>query len=149
MVSLGATLRSDRKNSFTNTHSRASGYEAYDRLTPPFQKLAESLTATHSQPEFNRTAQKYGTQLIETEPGAPETSGLDFNASHPVIRTNPVTGWKSLYAAGLQVREGCIDGVAPRESEMLKQYFLDTIAQNHDLQVRFRWGVNDLAIWDK
>ena len=23
------------------------------------------------------------------------------------------------------------------------------IAENHDLQVRFRWNKNDLAIWDK
>jgi len=30
----------------------ASGYEAYDRLSPEFQKLAESLTATHYQPNF-------------------------------------------------------------------------------------------------
>lgn len=127
----------------------ASGYEAYDRLSPPFQKLAEGLTATHSQPEFNKTAKKNGIELIETERGAPENCGLDFLASNPVIRTNPVTGWKSLFAAGLQVKHGWIDGTAPRESEMLKQYFLDTIAQNHDLQVRFRWGRNDLAIWDK
>jgi hypothetical protein len=30
-------------------------------------------------------------------------------------------------------------------------YFLvlQLIAENHDLQVRFRWGKNDLAIWDK
>lgn len=23
------------------------------------------------------------------------------------------------------------------------------IAENHDLQARFKWGTNDLAIWDK
>ena len=23
------------------------------------------------------------------------------------------------------------------------------IAENHDLQVRFKWGVNDVAVWDK
>lgn len=26
----------------------ASGYEAYERLTPPFQKFVEGLTAIHS-----------------------------------------------------------------------------------------------------
>lgn len=65
----------------------ASGYEAFDRLSPAFQKLAEGLTATHHQPEFNRTAAKYGLSLIDDERGAPENTGLDFQASHPVVRT--------------------------------------------------------------
>lgn len=72
----------------------ASGYEAYDRLSPAFQKLAESLNATHYQPEFLRTAKRNGIELIGGERGAPENVGFDFKASHPVIRTNPVTGWK-------------------------------------------------------
>lgn len=75
--------------------------------------------------------------------------GLEFTASHPVIRTNPVTGWRSLFGAAGQVRHGYIDEVTPRESEILKDYFLQTIVNNHDLQVRFRWNKNDLAIWDK
>jgi alpha-ketoglutarate-dependent taurine dioxygenase len=127
----------------------ASGYEAYDRLSPAFKKLAEGLTATHYQPEFLNTAKKHGLELIDSERGAPENIGLDFRASHPVIRTNPVTGWKSLFGAAGQVQHGWIDGVTPRESEILKDYFLQVIANNHDLQVRFRWNENDLAIWDK
>lgn len=47
------------------------------------------------------------------------------------------------------MREGWIDDVNPRESEILKDYFLQVVANNHDLQVRFRWNKNDLAIWDK
>lgn len=86
-------------------------------------------------------------------------------ASHPVVRTNPVTGWKSLFALGGQVEHGWIDGVTNRESEILKNHFLDLIVKNRtspcryvpgtyslenvdDLQVRFRWNKNDLAIWD-
>jgi alpha-ketoglutarate-dependent taurine dioxygenase len=29
------------------------------------------------------------------------------------------------------------------------QIVLQIISENHDLQVRFRWNQNDLAIWDK
>ncbi|ETN40932.1 uncharacterized protein HMPREF1541_05212 [Cyphellophora europaea CBS 101466] len=126
----------------------ASGYEAYDRLSPAYKKLAESLTATHYQPNFNKIAKEHGEELLVEDRGAPENSGLDFKASHPVIRTNPVTGWKGLFAAGGQVEHGWIDGVTPRESDDLKKYFLDLISQNHDLQVRFKWNKNDLAIWD-
>jgi alpha-ketoglutarate-dependent taurine dioxygenase len=59
-----------------------------------------------------------------------------------------VTGWKSLFGAAHQVHAGHIDGVTETESEILKSYFLKLIAENHDLQVRFKWGKNDLAIWD-
>jgi len=126
----------------------ASGYEAYDRLSPAWKKFAESLTATHFQPNFNKVAKEHSIELIDGDRGAPDNKGLDFEASHPVVRTNPVTGWKSLFGAGHQVYAGWIDGVTERESDILKDYFLQLIAENHDLQVRFRWGKNDLAIWD-
>ena len=107
------------------------------------------MTATHYQDSFAITSKKYDIELLDHDRGSPDNYGLDFKAEHPVIRTNPVTGWKSLFAAGLQINAGWINGVAPRESDMLKRYFLDTVSQNHDLQVRFRWNKNDLAIWDK
>ena len=59
----------------------ASGYEAYDRLSPAFKQLADGLTATHHQPNFNRVAKDYGVELISDDRGAPENNGLDFKAS--------------------------------------------------------------------
>jgi len=126
----------------------ASGYEVYDRLSPIWQKFAETLTATHFQPNFNRVSKEHNAELIESDRGSPENTGIDFQASHPVVRTNPVTGWKSLFGAGHQITHGWIDGVTERESEVIKAYFLQLIAENHDLQVRFKWNKNDLAIWD-
>ncbi|OGM42399.1 TfdA family taurine dioxygenase [Aspergillus bombycis] len=126
----------------------ASGYEVYDRLSPPIQQLADSLTAVHHQPSFSNIAKKHSIDLIEGDRGAPENTGFDFSASHPLVRTNPVTGWKSLFGAAHQVEHGYVEGVTHRESEILKQYFLQLVAENHDLQVRFKWGANDLAIWD-
>ncbi len=58
----------------------ASGYEAYDRLSPAFQKVADSLTATHYQPNFVKVKNEFGAELIDTDRGAPENSGLDFQA---------------------------------------------------------------------
>ncbi|KAK3365554.1 hypothetical protein B0T24DRAFT_392898 [Lasiosphaeria ovina] len=126
----------------------ASGYEVYDRLSPAFQKLAEGLTATHYQPRFVQVKDAFGAELIDDYRGAPENKGLDFKAVHPVIRTNPVTGWKSVFGAGHQVEAGWINDVTHRESEIIKDYFKQLITENHDLQVRFRWNKNDLAIWD-
>ena len=59
----------------------ASGYEAYDRLSPAFKKLAEGLTATHFQPNFNKVAKEFQLELLHDDRGAPENNGLDFQAS--------------------------------------------------------------------
>ncbi|ORY56369.1 uncharacterized protein BCR38DRAFT_451187 [Pseudomassariella vexata] len=126
----------------------ASGYEAYDRLSPSFQKLAEGLAATHYQPAFVEVMKEFGEDLIDQNRGSPENTGLDFEAEHPVVRTNPVTGWKSLFGAAYQVHAGWYNGVTERESDIIKAYFNQIIHENHDLQVRFRWNKNDLAIWD-
>ncbi len=40
----------------------------------------------------------------------------------PVVRTNPVTGWKSLMAADGQLDNGYIHGVTHRESDIFKAY---------------------------
>ncbi|TVY19726.1 putative alpha-ketoglutarate-dependent sulfonate dioxygenase [Lachnellula arida] len=126
----------------------ASGYDAYDRLSPSWQDFLEGLTATHFQPSFNKIVAEKGIELIEENRGTPENTGTQFQAVHPVIRTNPVTGWKSIFGAGQQVEHGWINNVTDRESELIKAYLLEIIALNYDLQVRIKWNQNDLAIWD-
>ena len=43
---------------------------------------------------------------------------------------------------------GHINDVSKIESDILLNYFLELVAHNHDTQVRFKWGKNDVAIWD-
>ncbi|CZT15406.1 related to taurine dioxygenase [Ramularia collo-cygni] len=126
----------------------ASGYEVYDRMSAPWKRFAEQLTATHRDNVLIDIAKKDPSLMLDRDRGSPENKGLEFTVSHPVVRTNPVTGWKSLYGAAGQIGDGWIDGMRSVESELLKSFFLQLIAQNHDLQVRWRWSVNDVAIWD-
>jgi alpha-ketoglutarate-dependent taurine dioxygenase len=70
----------------------ASGYEAYDRLSPAWKNFVEGLTATHYQPAFYDAVKDQNKELITENRGNPQNSGVDFKASHPVVRTNPVTG---------------------------------------------------------
>ncbi|PLB48443.1 taurine catabolism dioxygenase, partial [Aspergillus steynii IBT 23096] len=123
----------------------ASGYEIYDRISKPYQTFLESLTATCTQPRYENLAKRLNHQLYTEPRGSPQNTV--FTAVHPVIRTNPVTGWKSLFTAGRHVKQ--IDGLEPTESENLLRWFLQLITENHDLQVRHRWqSPNDVAIWD-
>ncbi|GAM36766.1 hypothetical protein TCE0_018f06118 [Talaromyces pinophilus] len=125
----------------------ASGYEVYDRISPPYQKFLEGLTATYAQPKFEEVARNKNFELHPGPRGAPENVGNILKAVHPVIRTNPVTGWKSVFAVGSHCQK--VNGVSKEESAHLLKWFVDLIVENHDLQVRFRWqNPNDLAIWD-
>ncbi|CAM1505806.1 Fc.00g114430.m01.CDS01 [Cosmosporella sp. VM-42] len=125
----------------------ASGYDVYDRLSPPYQKLVESLTATFEQPHFAKVAEKAGFKLYEQPRGALENVGSELKAIHPVVRTNPVTGWKSIFPIGAHVKH--INGVTQDESDNLLKWFYELVAKDHSVQVRLKWqNPNDIAIWD-
>ncbi|KAJ1565370.1 hypothetical protein HK096_003176 [Nowakowskiella sp. JEL0078] len=123
----------------------ASGYAAYDKLSAPFQKFLEGLTAHHSSFEqFSGVAEFRGRQL-RTERGG-KNQNISLDAVHPVVRTNPVTGWKSLFV-NKQFTKRIIELSKP-ESDTILEQLLRVVTDNHDIQVRFRWEKNDVAIWD-
>ncbi|KAI0892163.1 TauD-domain-containing protein [Annulohypoxylon nitens] len=125
----------------------ASGYELYDRISKPVRGFLDTLTAYYAQPAFNETATRNNFQIFSGPRGAPENIGEVLEAVHPVVRTNPVTGWKSVFAVGHHVKS--IHGLSEHESRSLLDWFTTLIVENHDLQVRLRWqDENDLAIWD-
>ncbi|KAI8656226.1 hypothetical protein LRP88_12553 [Fusarium phalaenopsidis] len=127
----------------------ASGYEIYDRFSDPWQKFLEGLTATFKGEGFIRAADARPDKFkIYEEPrGNPANVGRGLTAVHPVVRTNPVTGWKSVFAIGNFPQR--INELSVRESKELLELLYKRIEENHDLQVRFKWrNKNDIAIWD-
>ncbi|KAN0112408.1 taurine catabolism dioxygenase [Hyaloscypha variabilis] len=125
----------------------ASGYDVYDRFSKPYQKLFDSLTATFVGDGFLKAAEAGRATLYDQPRGSPENVGKHLSAVHPLVRTNPVTGWKSIYGIGNFPKY--INGLDPEESAELLKKFYHVILDNHDLQVRFKWrNQNDIAIWD-
>lgn len=60
------------------------------------------------------------------------------------MRTNPVTGWKSVFALGPFPK--VVNELLPEESEGVLRRFLGVVYENHDLTVRFKWrGVDDVG----
>ena len=114
----------------------ASMYAAYDLLSPAMQRYLESLTALHSadmQAEGSRTLGR----PVRRSPVTTE---------HPLVRTHPVTGWKSLFFNPGFVTK--IVGVPRSESETIIRHLNEVIATTQELHVRYRWQQNDVAIWD-
>lgn len=124
----------------------ASGYDLYDRFSKPYQKLFDGLTANFIGSGFLNAAKMDPVNVrVHTEPrGSPLNIGEDLAAVHPIVRTNPVTGWKSIYALGPFPKQ--INELSQTESDELLKKFYNTILENHDLQVRFKWrNANDIG----
>lgn len=124
----------------------ASGYEIYDRFSNAYQKFFEGLTATYSGEGFIRAAEANPetVKIYEKQRGSPQNVGRKLSSVHPVVRTNPVTGWKSIFALGPFPKY--INELNDEESSDLLKKFRSVITENHDLQVRFKWqNENDLG----
>jgi alpha-ketoglutarate-dependent taurine dioxygenase len=124
----------------------ASGYEIYDRFSKAYQIFFEGLTATFTGEGFIRAAEANPekVKIYEKERGSPKNVGRSLSAVHPVVRTNPVTGWKSIFALGPFPRY--INELNEEESAELLKRFRSVITENHDLQVRLKWrNKNDIG----
>ncbi|RLN26395.1 hypothetical protein BBO99_00009602, partial [Phytophthora kernoviae] len=114
----------------------ASAYEAYDRLTPPFRKFVEGLTAIHSSKRQAEAALARGLTLRRPI--------VEFE--HPVVRTHPVTGRKALYVNDQFTTR--IKNLSAAESDAVLRFLIRHIAEGHEFQVRYHWTKNAVAIWD-
>ena len=110
----------------------ANMYEAYDALSDPIKTLLDSLTALH-------TADYTG--LYGEHPPQRENP----RAEHPVIRTHPVTGRKSLFVNSGFTRR--IKGISLAESDALLAMLFEHV-KNPNFHCRFRWLPDSVAIWD-
>ncbi|ORY86712.1 putative TfdA family taurine dioxygenase [Leucosporidium creatinivorum] len=124
----------------------SSAYAHYDALSPAMQSFLSTLTATHHAEMFREQSRRHGFKLRTDPRGSPHNVGDVFRTSHPVIRTNPTTGLQGLFVN--QCFTSRIDQLNWDESDALLKYLFTLQAQTHDAQVRYRWGINDLAIWD-
>ncbi|GAA6036491.1 hypothetical protein JCM8097_003532 [Rhodosporidiobolus ruineniae] len=123
-----------------------SAYAHYDMLSLPMREFLSSLRAVHSGAMFRHQARRFGFDLHLGPRGAPENVGDDFEASHPIIRTNAVTGFNELFVN--QTFTERIEGLGFDESKAILNYLFELQAKAHDAMLSYRWNVNDLAIWD-
>ncbi|MCJ1399854.1 hypothetical protein MMC11_003057 [Xylographa trunciseda] len=114
----------------------SSQYAAYDTMSTPMQKYLEQLTALHSS-ELQAEGSRALGRPIRREPIITE---------HPIVRTHPVTGWKSLFFNPGFVK--AIVGIPKTESDAIIRYLNEVISTTQEFHVRFQWNKNDVAYWD-
>ena len=114
----------------------SSQYAAYDALSAPMQKYLEGLTALHSA-EMQADGSRALNRPVRRDPVVTE---------HPLIRTHPVTGWKSLfYNPGFVTK---IVGIPKTESDYICRFLSEVISTTQEAHARFSWNKGDVAFWD-
>jgi taurine dioxygenase len=113
---------------------------AYDALSPVMQRIIDPLEAWHDMGSMTSFISKAGADAVA------RTKALFPGTAHPVVGTQEATGRRYLYVNREFTNR--IVGMAPDESEALLE-FLVGHAANPNFQVRYRWTVGDVAMWDE
>ncbi|MBS2532820.1 TauD/TfdA family dioxygenase [Catenulispora sp. NF23] len=108
---------------------------AYQGLSAPLQRLAESLRAVH----------RFRIPADEDSKRAERVNANLLIAEHPVVRVHPETGERALF-----VNPGFTDhvvGLSAVESRRVLDLFYEHLTRP-EYTVRFRWRAGDVAFWD-
>lgn len=121
----------------------ANMYQAYETLSDGMRKMIDPLIAIHS------AVQVYGVAGATGMPGSSmqtqQTEAADGEVEHPLVRTHPETGRRSLFVSLPYTRR--IKGMTVEESAPLLNY-LARHAVTPEFTCRFRWEKGSVAFWD-
>ncbi|CAK7199884.1 hypothetical protein SEUCBS139899_002570 [Sporothrix eucalyptigena] len=108
---------------------------AYEALSPGFREFLHDKYATHSgftQASVHEHRERYIREPIETV--------------HPIVRTHPVTGAKSLYVNRLYTRK--IQGLKEEESATILNFLYNHIEHGQDWHIRVHWTPGTVIVYD-
>jgi taurine dioxygenase len=112
-----------------------SMYAAYETLSEPIRTLIDGLMAEHSAYKTLPLLGGSNHDYLQQE----------MRSVHPVVRVHPETGRKALFVNELWTEK--IVGVSQHESSCLLA-MLWKHAASPEFTMRWKWQVNDLALWD-
>ncbi len=119
----------------------ASGYAAFEALSPTLQGVLLTLTGVNTSSKADVT--KTREDRIKEAPT--EKSKQEFVAEHPVVRTHPETGRRSIYVNfGHTAR---FVGMTEEESKPLLDFLFQQVCRP-EFTCRFSWQVGSIALWD-
>ncbi len=110
---------------------------AYENLSEPFKKFLEGLSATHESEHIYKG--RY------SDRGVKDSDIVYPKAVHPLIRTHPETGKKSIFVNRTFTTK--IEGLSTSESDCILEA-LFTHCEHIDFQIRYKWSLYDVVLWD-
>jgi taurine dioxygenase len=119
----------------------ANQYLAYETLSSGMQRLMDGLVSVNSSAKADVT--KTREDRLRTD--GRDDARKEYVAEHPVVRTHPETGRKSLYVnVAHTVR---FKDMTDEESAPLLGYLFQHQVRA-ELTCRFQWEVGSIAFWD-
>jgi taurine dioxygenase len=120
----------------------ASMYAAYETLSPGMQRMLDGLHAvnTSALADVSKTRED---RMRDDRNDAAEAE--TFEAVHPVVRTHPETGRKSLYVNPAHTAR-FVDMTDDESAPLLQYLFEHAVRPEHTY--RLHWEVGSLALWD-
>jgi len=122
----------------------ASTTAAYQALSPTMRNMLDGLECEHS-------CHKSFVDIAERKSGIEGLSARIKEAypprRHPLVRTHPLSGKRSLYMTDRGVMHNIV-GLPERESDAILD-FLDAHVAEPRFHVRWKWQLGQLAIWDE
>ena len=122
----------------------ANQYAAFEALSPAMQEMLLPLrgVSTSSLADVSKTREDRRRDAAADGYDAPAE---DYEAVHPVVRTHPETGRRSLFVNVAHTAR--FDGMTEEESRPLLQ-FLFMHQVRPEFTCRLRWQVGTLVLWD-
>jgi taurine dioxygenase len=126
----------------------ANMYAAYDALSDGMKQMLDGMSAMHS------GARSYGSTdsqvTLRRDKGSRSMkvgvkADADSEVEHPVVRTHPEIGRKSLFVSPIATQR--FKDMTHAESLPILD-FLSAHARRPEFTCRFRWRTNDIAFWD-
>ena len=139
--SLGSILRARVVPEVGGDTLFANMEAAYEGLDEETREGLEGLHAVHDNEGFLAGMKAQGASEEEVEAMRAKYPPV----VHPVVRTHPVSGKKSLYVNRAFTRH-IVDMPSAESEALLEKLFLQ--AWIPDYQCRFRWRPDSLAFWD-
>jgi len=144
--SLATCLYAERVPPYGGDTLFASMERAYDALSDTMKAWLETASAVHSasrayDPKVTGEAKYRGEAAINYT----YSDAIHAEATHPVVRTHPVSGRKSLYVNPMFTQH--IVGLEADESDAVLEFLYRHCAKPA-FGCRFRWQAGSLALWD-
>lgn len=119
----------------------ANQYLAYESLSAPLRAFLDGLTAVNSsaKADVSRTRE----DMIRHAGDA--AAVRDYQSEHPVVRTHPETGRRSLYVNGAHTSH--FKGMTDSESAPILAFLFEHQVRP-EFTCRFNWRPGSLAFWD-
>lgn len=118
----------------------ANGYAAYESLSAPMREAIAALQALHDMGSTRAFVSKAGAELVA------RTQAEYPGAVWPVVGTHPRTG-RPFLNVNKEFTSHLV-GMDPDESSAILRVLTDRFL-NPNIQLRYRWTVGDVAIWDE